>query len=172
MNPKEPMSETTGAGPAPATVPRVEDPPVEAPLNVLIIYEDALAMSRALRVISRLENQTGDQVCFKRVFWRFDLLEEPDWRGEAARDVVAADMVILATREAAELPPALNGWLEACLALRGEQGTALVALFGSSDIWSISLRDGAGFRTVRQTAGPIPETAVAVEQESLIEACV
>jgi hypothetical protein len=109
------------------------------PLNVLIIYEDAPSARRAMRMVCRLAAQTGDQIDFKVDFWRFDLLEDSECGSAAMLDALAANMVIVTTREDADLPPATNRLLERCIARRSETKAAVVALFGSGDAWSMTL---------------------------------
>lgn len=138
------------------------------PLNVLVVYEDALAARRATEVIARLAAQAAGEFEFHRTFWRFDLLGDRAWRDVAAGDVLAADIVILATRELAAPPPAVDQWLEDCLARRGEANTALLGLFGSCDAWGISLQDESGFRTAGQAGR---RSMAGVENESFFEAC-
>lgn len=158
---------------AQTTLPAMRDDDLceSVPLNVLIVYEDAAASRRALDVISRLAARTGHQVEFKTDFWRFDMLEDAGWRDTATRDVLAADMIILSTHETGELPPMIDRWLQEGLAQRGEKRTALLALFGTGDIWSVSFRNEMRIQTPWELASPAMEPAVRAEKESFAAAC-
>ncbi len=131
------------------------------PLNVLIVYEDARAARRAAQVVSRLARHTADHIEYKTDFWRFDLLRHPHWCDTATRNALEADLIIMATHdEVAELPAPVNDWLESCLVRRGKTNTALLALFGSCDAWSISLQNENDFHITRQQGRPAAQTGL------------
>lgn len=122
----------------------------EVPLNLLIVYENAPAARRALRVVGRIASTTGGNIKYHCTFWRFDLLADSEWQARATSDALQADLTILSGSEAAELPAHITSWLEACRVGRGLQPHAQLTLFGSYDSWSISLRDQKGLRSARQ----------------------
>lgn len=122
----------------------------QVPLNLLIVYENAPAARRALRIVSRLASQTGDDIAYHCTFWRYDLLSDLEWRRAATIDALDADLTILSGRDADEMPPRVTQWMEECRLHRGERSHALLALFDADDSWSISLRDQDGYRSTRQ----------------------
>ncbi|HWA08506.1 MAG TPA: hypothetical protein VG838_03480 [Opitutaceae bacterium] len=136
-------------------------------MNVLIVYEDATAARRAVRVVSRLAAEAAGLVNFRRSFWRFDLLDNRDCRAAATRDGLQADVIIVVTRTAEELPSVVNRWLEDCLRRRHQAGTAVLALLGSGNAWSISLEDETGFHAVHHPSEPAAP-AFATEDRSLL----
>ncbi len=137
----------------------------QVPLNLLIIYENAPAARRALRIVSRLASQAGDDIACHCTFWRYDLLLDLEWRRAATIDALQADLTILSGRDAHEMPPRVNQWMEECRLHRGERSHALLALFDADDSWSISMRDQYGYHSTRQLgcqpANPKERAAVA-----------
>lgn len=100
------------------------------PLRVVIAYDDLAAGKHAMRVMTSLGKNFGDDIQFEPLPWSFDLLADVDWRAVAASDAVNADILIIATSDAQPLPPAIGRWAED--AIHRKQGTAaaVVALFG------------------------------------------
>ena len=125
-------------------------------LHVLIVYEDPVAARRALHAASRLAAQTAGQVEFHREFCRFDLLEDRACAVLAAEEARRADLIIVATRTADDLPPTVNRWLADCLAQRDQTDTAVLALLGSGEAWNLSLEDEGGFRVAHRMGAPKP----------------
>jgi hypothetical protein len=73
-----------------------------------------------------------DRYCLELRLWRFDLLRIPELKGAAATDAARADMILIATRGAGELPAEVKAWIEVWLAQKGEvqhDKCALAALF-------------------------------------------
>lgn len=122
----------------------------QAPLNILVIYDEIASAHRAMAVVSRLSNGIGEQVEFKPEFWRHDLLEEAEWRFAAAKDALQADVIIVSTREGAALGEQASAWLKECLLAREDPHLAMLTLHGSCQAWSISLRDAHRFHTAQQ----------------------
>ena len=171
MSPRRPVLETTLVAPWPANHNADDDPDGPAPLNVLIAYEDGSSVRRALRVVCQLANQEGAPVQLQTKFWRFALLENDAFRAEALRDAHQADMIIVSTRDVAALAAPASHWLEEALADRNETQIALLALFGSSDAWSFTLRDESNFRSIRHLGGRRPEPVRAFAPSPLLVAC-
>src|SRR5690606_3578878 len=111
--------------------------PASAPIPVFILYEDACAGRRAMRVIARLNRQLGSGMVLVPKLWRFDLLGFADGSQAAAQDAEAADLFIVATRQASPLPPEVGDWIGTCLAERRGPALGLVALFGPNKAWSL-----------------------------------
>jgi hypothetical protein len=55
---------------------------------VVIVYEDAPAGKRALHTLEGVTHQSNGSIALHPSLWRFDLLEDPDWRAVAAAEAV------------------------------------------------------------------------------------
>jgi hypothetical protein len=96
-------------------------------VKVVIAYDNLQTAKRAEAIYERLAERLGESFDFEQHLWRFDVLEEERFRAEAAQDAAAADILIVATMNDAQLPAAVQSWLEA--SLQQHRGvSALVAL--------------------------------------------
>lgn len=100
------------------------------PLRVVIAYDDLAAGKRAMRVMTDLGKNFGEDIQFEAIPWRFDLLADVDWRAVAASDAVRADILTIATSDAQPLPPAIGRWAEDAIDHKRGTAAAVVALFG------------------------------------------
>lgn len=171
MTPRRPLLETTLLARCPTGVSYDDDYALSAPLNVLIAYEDGSSVRRALRVACQLATQAGGPIELITKFCRFTLLDDCECRAEATRDAGDADIIIVTTRDATELAAPVSSWLEECLAHRDETQIALLALFGSTDAWSLALRDESSFRSVRQFQAQPLELMDHLEHDPMLAAC-
>ena len=62
--------------------------------------------------------------------WKFDLLRSPELRDAAATDAARADMILIATRGAGELPAKVKAWIARKREVRDKRST-LAVLFDS-----------------------------------------
>ena len=100
--------------------------------RVVIAYEDLAAGRQAMRLVSTLANDHQGDFTFMPRLWRFDLLEDPDWRGVAAAEAASTDLLIISTGSASDLPTAIRSWIKSCLARKLDHSGALVALLGTA----------------------------------------
>ncbi len=123
-------------------------------LVVVIAYNDVAAGKHAMRVMSGLGKELGDEIESQPFRWSFDLLADTDWRHVAVHDAVNADILIIATSSASLLPPAVKRWAEAAISRKRGTSAAVIALFGPAEN-----PDGAGsprleaIQTATQRAG-------------------
>src|SRR5690242_8638178 len=94
--------------------------------NVLIVYENAAAGLRAMRVFSKLTEEHQGEFLFQTRVWRFDLLDDPVWRKVADTDAMKADMLVISIETEADLPAEVRGWLTACLSQKSGGPGAVV----------------------------------------------
>jgi hypothetical protein len=113
------------------SIPGVRQP--GPPLNVVIAYQDLPAGKRAMSALEGPASQLGGAFQMRPVLWRFDFLEDANWRALAKADVFDADMLVVSVSRGNELPPWLQEWLCAALSQRRDKAGALVALLGTEE---------------------------------------
>jgi hypothetical protein len=72
--------------------------------NTVMAYEDACTAERAKKAWNHLECTLQGHSDPGLRLWKFDVLRTPEVREVAATDAARADMVLIATRGAGELP--------------------------------------------------------------------
>ena len=106
----------------------------EAKLNVFVAYDDVPAGQHAMRVIGNVDRQIEE---FKKQYpslWRFDLLEDPDWRLLATAEALQADLLVISASSCRnDLPGGVRTWIETCLEQKKGTAAAVVALLGSGE---------------------------------------
>ncbi|HLX70077.1 MAG TPA: hypothetical protein VKV04_10670 [Verrucomicrobiae bacterium] len=102
-------------------------------LNVVIAYEDLETGKRAMKTYDYLVEHLGDQCLFTNQMWKFDVLAVPKLRDIAAKDAVAADIIIVAAHEGNELPAEVKAWIQQWLSFN-TRASALVGLFGAESV--------------------------------------
>lgn len=128
-------------------------------MNVLIAYDDPSAYTRAIRTLVRLSSQLDEDLPMQPLPWHFGCLEQSDWRARAMADASKSDMLMVATSGPSGLTRSIQAWLEACLALKRNTATAVVALLGGSGESDLQfLRQSAGAAGLEFFA-PAPVTA-------------
>ena len=128
----------------PAIKPTIANAPAHdatAQLRVLIVYDEAAAGRQALGTLTRLLAVDAEPMHLLPALWRFELLDDPHGCQQALADAAGADLLILATHKPDAIPEAVEKWVSAFLAQRRESSTAILALFGAEDDWSISVQD-------------------------------
>jgi hypothetical protein len=103
------------------------------PLNVMIAYQDLSAGKRAMDALEAPASQLGGAFQVRPVLWRFDFLEDPNWRALATADVFGADMLVVSVSCGNDLPSWLQKWICAALSQRRDRAGALVVLLGTEE---------------------------------------
>ena len=96
--------------------------------NVLIAYEDFETGKQAKRTYDFLLQNLGQECHFEHQMWKFDVLSIPKLREMAARDALAADIIIISSHGGESLPEHVQEWIESWLG-QPTNSIALVALF-------------------------------------------
>jgi hypothetical protein len=96
--------------------------------NVVIAYEDFETGKRAKETCDFIVEHLGRDCRFANQMWNFHVLNIPQVRQAAVQDALQADLIVLASHGARELPRGVQDWLEAWLAA-GARPLALVGLF-------------------------------------------
>ena len=103
--------------------------------NAVMAYEDANTAERAKEAWDHLVSTSlrGSYDPGLRL-WKFEVLRTPEMRDVAVKDAAQADMILIATRGAGELPEGVKAWIDGWLAqkrqVRDNQST-LAALFNA-----------------------------------------
>ena len=124
----------TKAPPATLPGPNEAASPLDADARwgVVIVYDDAPAGEHAIRTLEGVTHQLSGRITLHPLLWRFDLLEDPDWRAAATAEAVQAGLVVISTSSKGDLPAAVRDWVHAWLGMN--RGTAaLAALLGPAD---------------------------------------
>jgi hypothetical protein len=100
-------------------------------LNVVVAYEDLPAGKRAMRVLDRPAHEFEAAIQFRPKLWRFDFLEDLNWRNLTTADVLNADMLVISQSSEDELPAWFQSWACACLSQMHDRIGAVVALLGN-----------------------------------------
>jgi CheY-like chemotaxis protein len=122
----------------------------EARWGVIIVYGDAPAGEHALYTIEKVSHHLGGSIALYPSLWRFDLLEDPDWRAAATAEAVQAGLVVISTSSRDDLPVAVRDWVQGCLQAKTSAAGALVALLGPADAMDSS--DSPRIRFLRNAA--------------------
>ena len=133
--------------------------------GVVIVYDDAPAGKHAIHTLEGVRRQLGGRIALHPSLWRFDLLEDADWRAAATAEAVQAGLVIISTSSKGDLPAAVRDWVHGCLQAGTSSPSALVALLGPAGAMDTS--DSARILFLRNAAeaagfgffAPTPQTA-------------
>ena len=94
---------------------------MEQILNAVMAYQDFSTGERAREVWAHL---TPVLKCHYRPtlrMWNFEVLRISDLRNVASTDAAGADMILIATRGAGELPEEVKDWIDGWLAQKAEE---------------------------------------------------
>src|SRR5215472_3208286 len=94
-------------------------------LNAVVVYEDFATGLRARRTLEGLTQPLKADLGVRLNLWRFDLLREPPLRERVAQEAAEADVVFLSAHGRAELPVAVQQWLEDWFCRKGPEPCAL-----------------------------------------------
>lgn len=98
-------------------------------MRVVIACENSTAAAQACAVLERIGGNCEAKGRLIYSLWNFDLLAVTALRKLAIREAAAADMIVIAAHDRAELPEEVMDWLNHYLALGDYHSKALVALF-------------------------------------------
>ena len=102
-------------------------------LNVVIAYEDLETGKRAMKTYEYMVQQLGDECLFANQMWKFDVLAVPKLKEIAAKDAVAAEIIIISAHEGTPLPKEVRAWIDTWVTY-GTHASALVGLFGKESV--------------------------------------
>src|SRR5712691_6484022 len=101
-------------------------------LTAVMAYEDASTAERAKEPWDHLMRTLRGHSWSWVALWEFALLRIPELRAAAVADAARADMILITTRGAGELPTEVKAWIEVWLAQKREmqdQQSTLAVLF-------------------------------------------
>jgi hypothetical protein len=101
----------------------------EYALSLAVWYHDEPTLSWAGEVYQRVRQLAG-KGAVRSTWWNINSMNEPGIMAGAVSAAAAADVMVIATRAARELPLAFYAWADAWLPRRQEGLGALVALIG------------------------------------------
>ena len=138
---------------------------VDSGWDVVIVYDDASAGKHAIHTLEGVTHRLSGSIPLHPSLWRFDLLEDPDWRAAATAEAVQAGLVVISTSSKSDLPATIRDWVHGCLQAGTSAPGALVALLGPAGAMDTSDSPRIQFlRNAAQAAGfgffaPTPHTA-------------
>jgi len=97
-------------------------------LDVAIIYEDLATGLRAKELCNRLQGELGMTVGVGGGIWRIDLLDEPSFRAQAARQAGIAALLMFSCHGSVPLPEFVNDWLRQWQQHRRNRAVAMAVL--------------------------------------------
>jgi hypothetical protein len=100
---------------------------IQAPFNVVMVYEDFAAGKHAKETYDYLVHQLGRDFEFSNQMWKFDVLGNSKMNEMAVKDALMADLIIISTHGAGELPAHVKSWIEHWVTLK-VNAMALVSL--------------------------------------------
>ena len=130
------------------------------PFPVFIAYADVAAARRAMNHISATLEAINSNSQIQPMLWRFDQLDESQWREMALRDAADAAAVVIALSDELPFHSAAEMWLTT-LATRHPGSSINVLAVWNEEFWSISLQQMAHANT-----GHEPTAVHAVESNS------
>ena len=101
----------------------------EPALGIVVVYQDAVTRHWASGLLDRL-GQLIDAGCIRPKYWKLGNLTGANIFAEAVHAAAKADVLVIAVRDAGELPPLLHVWIDAWMPLREGRTGTLVALIG------------------------------------------
>ena len=109
---------------------RQQTKPMESNLEieVVIVYENFAAGIRAKSMLDRLSAALQPEFGINRGLWKFELLDYPQLREQAAIEALKADMIVVSTNGDSDLPEHIKNWIESWLPQKREGLAALIAL--------------------------------------------
>jgi len=100
--------------------PRVKMMLMKRTFTAVMAYEDASTAERAKKAWDHLVCTLQGHSDPGLRLWKFDVLRIREMRDVAARDAAQADMILIATRGAGELPAEVKAWIDGWLAHKSE----------------------------------------------------
>ena len=106
----------------------------EPAFNVVIAYEDFDTGKHAKETFDFLVSNLGHECKFSNQMWKFDVLGIPKLREMAARDALAADIIIISCHGNHNLSSEVRAWINSWL-YEQNNAIALVALFSDPNAY-------------------------------------
>jgi hypothetical protein len=102
-------------------------------VKVLVACQDFETCTRTRRLVDGIVGQFDGSHSVQRVVWTFDMLGSAALCNLAALEAAEAQIVIVAAREAGELPADVNQWIERWATVRPMMWGALMAFLIPAD---------------------------------------
>jgi CheY-like chemotaxis protein len=108
-------------------------PSADADWLVVVAYDDVRAGRRAMIALDDVAHELGGKRRLHPQLWRFDLLEDPDWRAAATTEAAQAGLLVISASTKAALPAAVRHWVQGWLGQSRGTAAALAVLLGPVD---------------------------------------
>jgi hypothetical protein len=95
---------------------------------IVVLYEDDSSRAAAIHLCNSLETIFGSELDFDITWCRFKYFSDPAVAGEAAEIAAQADLIVVSTQRAHDLPLEVKAWFERWLPHRESPEGALVLL--------------------------------------------
>jgi hypothetical protein len=101
----------------------------DADFKIVLLHDDPVSAVRGTSVLERLAGQMQEE-CDKldTAMWKFEVLKHPEVREQATSRIREANMIMISTDGAGELPEYVKSWIEGVLSQRQDREAAIVAL--------------------------------------------
>jgi hypothetical protein len=93
-----------------------------------------------MHLLTKLLRRSHPTHHLQPLLWRFDQLDQPQWREIALRDSTRASAVAIALSDETELNSAATAWLAALASRQPAARITLIAIL-NDDVWTVSLED-------------------------------
>jgi hypothetical protein len=94
----------------------------------VVVYEDFTSARRAMEMSGQLTAGLNAGLAVDSYIWRFDALNLPQLRRQAAEDAIQANLIIISVRSQAALPATVKSWLRDWLPEKRSHPGILVVL--------------------------------------------
>ena len=109
--------------------------------KVVVAFDDSATSSPALKTCEYVIQQLGEDIQVRRKVVDLNQVSTPQRRAAAARDAAKADMVIVGTRDGADLPGPMEAWMGQWTAKRSTNEGALVVILNRSSNSTRGVKD-------------------------------
>jgi hypothetical protein len=130
--------------------------PLPTPWKIVVVYDDVPAGQRAERLLVSLRRILGAEAAMLPLAWSLEQLISLSGRCRATTDATNADLIVLSTTKPAEMPEAINRWLDTCLIRKRGQESAVINLFGAEEMWPVSLGRPSASSSPTSSSTPPP----------------
>ena len=96
--------------------------------SVLVVYEDEASQEQAIAFCDQLVNRFWPKLEFDVSWWSFDLLKDKATAADTATKAAGADLVVVSSALATDLPAWVKNWMESWLDRRGDREGILAGL--------------------------------------------
>jgi hypothetical protein len=102
-----------------------------APLGIVVIYEDFPARIRIQQVYWMLMRELSNEFDFECSWYGYDDLQNPRRAASAKAAAANADLILFSVDVESEPPPNVKTWVESWIGTKAAQDAALAALLNS-----------------------------------------